>query len=199
MAVSVQRKRAMQIRARMLAKQKKRRVVLLSAEEIAEKRRSPRLKRALVGATALAAMRLRSTKPVFGKQQIPSRQPSRGGATPSSRGSAVAAARRKQTVTKQRFEQHAGIISLMPSSVVHYLFYHEKQTVVQMRLNGRNYYAKGVPKSVFIDWTQGAAACRTNDTSSLKRWTIGKSPSLGAYFDQHIKGKYKITLGVFRP
>ena len=163
MAVSVQRKRAMQIRARMLSKQKKRRVVLLSAEEIAEKRRSPQMKRALAGAAALAALR------------------------------------RKRTVTKQRFEQHAGIISLMPSSVVHYLFYHEKQTVVQMRLNGRNYYAKGVPKSVFIDWTQGAAACRTNDTSSLKRWTIGKSPSLGAYFDQYIKGKYTITLGVFRP
>jgi len=167
MAVSVQHKRALEIRARMLAKQKRRRVQLPVLEEEVDKRRSTRLSRAALGGGALAALRL--------------------------------SRKRKQTITKKRFEQHAGITDLMPSSFISYLFYHEKQTVVQMRLNGRNYYAKGVPKNVFIDWSRGAASCRTNDTSSLKRWTIGKTPSLGAYFDQNIKGKYTITSGVFRP
>ena len=106
--------------------------------------------------------------------------------------------RRKQprpTKAKASFDQHAGIRGLIKSSWINYLFYNDQGNVIA-RFNGVNYTIYKVPFLVYQGWRDGEAACKTWDTSKLKRWKPGKSPSRGAFYDQHIKGKYRIQRGI---
>ena len=93
-------------------------------------------------------------------------------------------------------DQHAGIRGLLKSSWISYLFYNDNGHV-NARFNGVNYTVFDVPFSVYQRWRDGDAKCKTWDTSRLKRWRPGKSPSLGAFYDQNIKGKYKILRGLY--
>lgn len=52
------------------------------------------------------------------------------------------------------------------------------------------YKFKKVPKTVFDRWYAGLASCTTDDDSGMQRWEMGKTPSLGAFFNQHINGRY---------
>ena len=56
------------------------------------------------------------------------------------------------------------------------------------RLHSYNFHA--IPKRVFDRWYLGMASCMTDDASDLKRWWVGKTPSLGAFFNQQINGRY---------
>lgn len=50
-----------------------------------------------------------------------------------------------------------------------------------------------IPISIFDDWKEGKATCITTDSGIIKRWWRGKTPSLGAYYNKHIRGKYKFN------
>ena len=93
-----------------------------------------------------------------------------------------------------------GIKGLKQSSVAQYLEYYPNKNIVQIRLGSfrqRNYYYIGVPRFVFNNWWEKGAICQTTDTSSLKRWKKGKTGSLGAFYNQNIKGQYKKIEGVY--
>jgi len=62
------------------------------------------------------------------------------------------------------------------------------KTYVMFPTQERIYYR--VPPEVIENWKIGAATCITFDPSGLKRWWLGKTPSLGAFYNSEIKGKY---------
>ena len=104
---------------------------------------------------------------------------------------------KRATRASIQFDQHRGIRGLIGSSFINYLDYEPETKVVNVRLGYRNYHTtKDVPQSVFLRWKRGEATCQTNDKSSLKRWTIGKTPSLGAFFNVYIKGRYGLQRGL---
>lgn len=95
-----------------------------------------------------------------------------------------------------------GGVPMMGSSVVQYLDYMPDVQIVNVRLGAarfrtRNYHYLGVPLAVFNQWWEGAATCRTNDKSSLRRWHAGDTPSLGAFYNQHIRGRYELREGFY--
>jgi len=61
---------------------------------------------------------------------------------------------------------------------------------VDVTLSGKNYRFFNVPEAIFTAWTKGAATCQTTDNGQVKQWWIGKTPSLGAFFNHYIKNKY---------
>jgi hypothetical protein len=61
--------------------------------------------------------------------------------------------------------------------------------------NGSSYRYANVPRRVFMAWKAGRATCKTDDHRKWrKRWWIGKTPSLGAFYNQKIKGKYSMVI-----
>lgn len=84
------------------------------------------------------------------------------------------------------------------SSVVHYLDYFPETKVVQVQLGATWYWYEEVPEKIFNDWRMGDAHCKTNDFMRRKRWWKGKYPSLGAFYNQKIKGRYTMHIGRYR-
>lgn len=61
--------------------------------------------------------------------------------------------------------------------------------------NGSSYRYANVPRRIFQAWKAGRATCKTDDHRKWKkRWWIGKTPSLGAFYNQKIKGKYTMEI-----
>jgi hypothetical protein len=95
--------------------------------------------------------------------------------------------------------------NILDSSVIKYLDYDLERKIVHIqfiryrhRRGGSNKGSYlGIPPQLFEDWWEGKASCRTDDTSSLKRWKKGDTPSLGAFFNQKIKGKFTYIAGVW--
>lgn len=83
----------------------------------------------------------------------------------------------------------------LKSSFVDYLEYDSDTNNVHVTLSGRKYTFMNVPPSIFNAWRKGAATCTTDDTGKKKRWWIGKTPSLGAFFNTYIKPKYSFVHG----
>ncbi len=81
----------------------------------------------------------------------------------------------------------------LSSSFVTQLDYFPEEEKVQVLLSGRPYTYKNVPELIFVAWTKGAATCSTSDSRKRKRWWIGKTPSLGAFFNDKIKNRSGIT------
>lgn len=80
---------------------------------------------------------------------------------------------------------------LIPSSWIFGLS-RDLQGYVYMDTPGQLYKSqKIIPLDIFNDWKRGAATCITTDTGLIKRWWRGKTPSLGAYYNKNIRGKYK--------
>jgi len=107
---------------------------------------------------------------------------------------------RASFLEKKRKEgrRYADRRELMPSSFVDELIYWEDTHVVNVLLNGRWYSVYNVPQGIFTAWFQGAATCMTDDAQRTKRWIVGKTPSLGAFFNHYIKSrKYRIIRGAF--
>jgi len=108
----------------------------------------------------------------------------------------------RATHAQLQFDQHRGIRELMGSSVVQYLDYDPETKVINVRLGAsrrgtRDYHTtKPVSQSVFNRWKRGEATCRTDDKSGLKRWSEGDTPSLGAFFNVFIKGRYGLVRGL---
>jgi len=63
-----------------------------------------------------------------------------------------------------------------------------KDCYVSLPRQDRIYH--NVPKALFDLWKKGSSTCITSDPSKKRWWWIGKSPSLGAFYTKHIKGKY---------
>jgi hypothetical protein len=95
--------------------------------------------------------------------------------------------------------------ALMPSSVVEELeaiSYDARPGYVDVhvQLDDRQYTYVLVPQEVFDRWFQGKASCITDDVGKMtgkhrKKWIKGKTPSLGAFYNKYIKGKYRQTSG----
>lgn len=105
-------------------------------------------------------------------------------------------AKRKKSRVKQplRIDVDVGIRDLPPSSWIHSLRRTASGNVIA-RFRSTNYTIKGVPEHIFNDWIARKALARTEDTAKPKRWKKG-APSMGAYFDQYIKGNYTILRGI---
>ena len=89
---------------------------------------------------------------------------------------------------------------LMDSSFVTDLEYDDSLQRVNVKLSGIWYTYFNVPEFVFNSWWEGLASCTTDDVGGFtgrhkKMWIVGKTPSLGAFFNQHIKNIYKYTRG----
>ena len=135
MAVIVQNKRALAIRAAMLAKQKARRSHQFGSNDIKQ----------------------------------------------------LKADKRRQGKWAKKARRTSG---LLDSSFVQSLKYTLPAGDVDVVLNGKKYKFFSVPEAIFNAWWQGAATCMTSDSGKVKRWWLGKTPSLGAFFNHYIKKKY---------
>lgn len=89
--------------------------------------------------------------------------------------------RQKRRLTKQRKEGFK-----IDSSWVHELRYFMEERKVWTLFNGKKYTYFNIPQAVFTSWWEGAATCITDDTEKSKRWFVGKTPSLGAFFNSNI-------------
>ena len=78
----------------------------------------------------------------------------------------------------------------LSSSFVESLDYNSENGDVDVVLSGKKYKFFNVPEGILVSWTKGAATCQTSDFGKVKRWWIGKTPSLGAFFNHYIKNKY---------
>jgi hypothetical protein len=79
---------------------------------------------------------------------------------------------------------------LMESSWIYGLDWDPFTKEASTRFGFHAYTFHRVPKSVFDRWYVGMASCTTDDDSGLMRWSKGDTPSLGAFFNQHINGRY---------
>jgi hypothetical protein len=92
---------------------------------------------------------------------------------------------------------------LMPSSFIDALDYFGPAGGtgnVVAELSGKQYTFLNVPESIFNRWWEGKASCTTDDgngTIRHMRWVQGKTPSLGAFFNQYIKNHYPYARGRF--
>ena len=72
---------------------------------------------------------------------------------------------------------------------------------VCVSLNGNWYTYLHVKESVFARWAAGLASCITDDPIGgkknlhRKRWIKGKTPSVGAFYNKYIKGRYTCMKG----
>lgn len=112
--------------------------------------------------------------------------------------------RRDRFIRGKRREAESFLESgdLMPSSFVEELDYVEEDNSVHVNLDGRQYTFFNVPVSVFNRWFEGQATCTTDAPGgwtgrNRKLWTAGKTPSLGAFFNQYIKNRYRYMRGYF--
>jgi len=83
----------------------------------------------------------------------------------------------------------------LDSSFVSELEYIQDEGKVWVLLSGRKYTFFNVPEAIFTSWTKGAATCQTSDSGKRKKWWVGKTPSLGAFFNSYIKPKYIYVRG----
>jgi len=80
---------------------------------------------------------------------------------------------------------------IIPSSWIFGLIQLDTGYVI-VRMGTRNYKSETpIPREIFERWSSGKATCRTNDTGLIKKFWIGKTPSLGAFFNKEIRGTYK--------
>ena len=95
---------------------------------------------------------------------------------------------------QRRWRLKSGIKRMMnlqlDSSFVGYMSYDNQSNNVDVLLSGIKYRYFNVPEAIFNAWTKGAATCMTSDSGKRKQWWIGKTPSLGAFFNHYIKNKY---------
>ena len=83
----------------------------------------------------------------------------------------------------------------LTSSFVSELDYDMNTGNVHVLLSNEAYTFFNVPEAIFSAWTKGAATCQTSDSGKKKKWWIGKTPSLGAFFNHYIKNKYGFIKG----
>jgi len=79
------------------------------------------------------------------------------------------------------------------SSWISELTYDIENEKVHTIFEGRKYTFYNVPETLFNAWYAGAAATTTADKK--RRWNLHDYPSLGAFFNQRIKNKYKHSRG----
>ena len=115
---------------------------------------------------------------------------------------------RMRFIESRAVESHRAIAEgdLMPSSVVLSLEWIEHSLGspignVIVNIDGRMYTYFYVPSHIFDRWWAGKATCQTDDTGGfsgrkMKRWIKGKTPSLGAFYNQYIKGQYTVARGI---
>ena len=94
---------------------------------------------------------------------------------------------------KSKVQRFFGI--QLSSSFVSELQYLSEENKVYVILSNKKYTFLNVPEAIFTAWTKGASTCVTSDSGKKKRWWIGKTPSLGAFFNTHIKPKYTYVRG----
>lgn len=99
---------------------------------------------------------------------------------------------RKRSLKGAKAIQEGGMID---SSWISELRYFPNEEKVWTLFQGRKYTFRNVPEGLFNAWYAGAAATTTSDTSKERRWNIYDFPSLGAFFNQRIKKKYKGSKG----
>lgn len=112
----------------------------------------------------------------------------------------------EKQLKKGKFERGKNFIRppMIRSSFVSDMEYYPASRVVLVRLNFTKFTCHPIPPSMFEDWYLGKASCRTDDIRrkgrliKRKRWWAGKTPSLGAFFNQYIlnDSTIKITRGV---
>lgn len=131
-------------------------------------------------------------------------------------GAAAAAAAAQEARTRARFiasrakESREAIAAgdLMPSSVItalelppQFQFYDISPVNIWVEFNGVPYTFLNVPRQTYYGWWNGNAACTTDDREGgmtgrhRKEWIIGKSPSLGAFYNQYIKNHFQYLHG----
>jgi len=109
----------------------------------------------------------------------------------------------KASVRRQRKRALKGVEAIQqgalpPSSWIRALEYVETSDgvgSVHAAFTKRWYTFKNVPETLFNAWYAGAAATTTSDKSKARRWSIHDFPSVGAFFNQRIKGKYSFSRG----
>ena len=79
----------------------------------------------------------------------------------------------------------------LSSSFVSQLDYNTENGDVDVVLSGKKYRFFNVPEAIFNSWTKGGATCQTSDSGKKKRWWLGKTPSLGAFFNTYISSPMK--------
>lgn len=80
---------------------------------------------------------------------------------------------------------------IIPSSWIFSLF-QDEQGYVYVRMGSQNYKSNTpIPGPLFREWADGKATCKTNDTGIVKRFWIGKTPTLGGFYNKKIKGHYR--------
>lgn len=84
---------------------------------------------------------------------------------------------------------------LMPSSFIEELIYFDVDHKVHAKFGKKWYTFYNVLESIFTSWFKGQATCMTDDNQRTKRWIVGKTPSLGAFFNTYIKNKYTWVRG----
>jgi hypothetical protein len=86
----------------------------------------------------------------------------------------------------------------VPSSWIDELEWHIDGRV-HVSMNGSWYTYFKVKESVFLRWQAGLASCITDDPQGnkihRKRWVKDKTPSLGAFYNKYIKGRYECSKG----
>ena len=101
--------------------------------------------------------------------------------------------KRKQAVWTVKSTLQRVLRRELSSSFVQSLEYDTEENYADFVLSGKKYRAFNVPEAIFVSWTKGAATCQTSDNGKKKKWWIGKTPSLGAFFNHYIKNKYTIV------
>lgn len=81
-----------------------------------------------------------------------------------------------------------GDLTLIPSSFIRDIKYNfmTKELIVKMK-GGKSYTYPNIKQRIAMRFIQGKAVCLTNDIRKKMRWYKGKSPSIGAYYNQFIK------------
>jgi len=88
---------------------------------------------------------------------------------------------RIETVLKPRLPLPQAI----PSSFIADITYDAPSlTMTYWLKSGANYDFPFTSYAVFLQAYNGLAACRTNDPTGQNRWTLGKFPSRGAFFNR---------------
>jgi hypothetical protein len=77
------------------------------------------------------------------------------------------------------------------SSFVSKLSWNSATGTVNVLLSGKKYSYLNVEEAIFNAWEDGGATCRTSDDGKKKLWWIGKTPSLGAFFNTYISQPIK--------
>ncbi len=80
-----------------------------------------------------------------------------------------------------------GNITLINSSFIEQIDYNMLTKTLIVVIDGKMHFYKNINYRKYSKFIQGRAICLTNDPTGLNRWHKGKTPSLGAYYNQFIK------------